>query len=231
MTNCTSLQLGSLAQWLAAISTFLAVLVALFREDLVRRWRRPQLVVSIELAKTLLHYTVQRTTPTSVSADCYFVRLWVQNEGKTRAEKVQVFAAALSKQAADGSFKPFDGFLPMNLRWSHAPPDAPEIYADGISPAMGKHCDLGRVADPVTRKDFNEALDRVAADEAVLVLTLEMTPSTRSDIIPAGVYRLVLRIAAANASPTTKILELTLKGNWFSDEKRMFTDGLGARFL
>lgn len=119
----------------------------------------------------------------------------------------------------------------MNRRWSYDRPDALEVYADGISPKMGKHCDVGRVADPITRKDLCERVDQVPADKAVLVLSPEVTPSTRSDIVPPGTYRILLRIAAANASPTTKTLELTLKGEWFSDEKQVRTDGLGVRLL
>jgi hypothetical protein len=231
MTDWASLQLGSLAQWFAALSTLLAVLVALFKEDIVRRWRRPQLVVSIEPAKTLLSYTAQRTVPTFLTVDCYYLRLWVQNKGNTRAEKVQVFAAALSKRGADGSFNRVDGFFPMNLSWSYSPPGAPEIYADGISPDMGKHCDLGSVVHPATRLELGEAREDVPAEKTALVLALEVTPNTRSNIIPPGVYHLVLRIAAANAAPTTRTLELNLTGDWFPDEKRMFSDGLGARFL
>ena len=155
-------------------------------------------MVSIEPVKTLLSYAVQRTVPTFITTDCHYLRLWVQNKGNTRAERVQVFAAALSKRGADGSFNRVDGFFPMNLRWSYAPPDAPEIYADGISPDMGKHCDLGNVLHPATRVELGETRKDVPVEKAALVLALEVTPSTRSNIIPPGVYHLVLRIAAAN---------------------------------
>ena len=80
-------------------------------------------------------------------ANCYYFRLWVDNHGKTRAERVQVFAAKLHRLGADGKFVEDKHFLPLNLRWSHSE-DHPEVFAEGISPYMGKHCDLGRIIDP-----------------------------------------------------------------------------------
>jgi hypothetical protein len=36
--------------------------------------------------------------------ECYYIRLKVENSGKTRADKVQVYANSLFKQGADGKF-------------------------------------------------------------------------------------------------------------------------------
>lgn len=231
-------EIGTWGQWAAATATFLAVLVALFKDEFLRRCRRPRLTVSIELGppdchKTKLNYEIQRVAPTWVSADCFYFRLWVRNLGKTRAEQVQVFAAKLSRKSADGLFKRVDAFLPMNLKWSHGRPDSdgPEIFAQGISPMMGKHCDLGHVVDPRYRKDLGEDLSDVPAEKTIVALELEFPPGTRSHLIPPGTYRLELHIAAANSTPITKILELTTTGEWFPDEAKMFTDGLGITVI
>lgn len=85
--------------------------------------------------------------------NCYYFRLWVDNHGKTRAERVQVFATKLHRLGADGKFVEDKHFLPLNLRWSHSE-DHPEVFAEGISPHMGKHCDLGRIIDFEKRADF-----------------------------------------------------------------------------
>jgi len=219
-------------------ATFAAVLVALFKDAAVRWWRRPKLIVSIkpgppDCVKTEFHYTVQRTALTFVTADCYWLRLWVRNKGSTRADKVQVFAEGLTKRTADGSFKAVEDFLPMNLRWSHTPnPDVlPEVFADGISPAMGKHCDLGHIVDPTSCTDVGESLDGVAPGKTVFALELEVKPNTRSHLLRPGTYRLKLRIGAANARPVTAILELNHTGEWLSDPQRMFSDGLGVRVV
>src|SRR5207247_4598243 len=135
-----TVELGTLAQWAGVIATLLAVLVALFKDEVLRWRRRPRLTVSITLAppdchKTQMNYQIQRTALTFVSAECYYLRLWVENLGKTRAEQVQMFAAKLSRRSADASFKEIDGFPPMNLRWAHGQQASggPEIFAQGIS--------------------------------------------------------------------------------------------------
>jgi len=178
-------EIGTLAQWAAASATFLAVLVALFKDEILRWWRKPKLTVSIVLQppdchKTTLDYEVRRTTVVYGSAECYYLRLWVANEGQTRAERVQVFAAKLFRRTADGSFKQVDSFLPMNLRWSHSQQGsrAPEIFADGISPEMGKRCDLGRVVDPHHHANLGEELPGVQPGQAILALDLEVPPNT-----------------------------------------------------
>ena len=166
-----------------------------------------------------------------LSAECYYLRLWVANRGKTRAEQVQVFAAKLLRQnAADKSFKEVETFNPMNLRWAHAQ-DRPEIFADGISPEMGKHCDLGHVIDPQYRKHFGHDLTTLAAGDALLALDLEFPPATKGHLVGPGVYQLQLRVAAANCRPVTHTIELTITGKWFVDQARMFADGLGIRVV
>jgi len=76
------------------VATFLAVLVALFRESLFLRWRRPKLSIAIkpeppDSNKTQMRFGDGTTVP------CYTFRLWVANTGKTTAERVQVFARRL----------------------------------------------------------------------------------------------------------------------------------------
>ena len=204
----TQMDYGTVAQWVGATTTLLAVLVALFKDEFLRWRRKPELRVSIALAspdchKTTLNYVVQKTALTCRAADCYYLRIWVENVGKTRAERIQVFAAKLLKRHADGSFKEVKDFLPMNLLWTHGQEgkSGPEIFAEGISPQMGKHCDLGHIVDPKYRKDVGYDLPTVAPDDTVLALDLEVKPNTLSHLVPPGVYRLELRVAAANCSP------------------------------
>ncbi len=233
-TASSPIEIGTLAQWAAASATFLAVLVALFKDEILRRWRKPKLTISIALRspdchKTTLDYTVQRTALIYGSAECYYLRLWIGNTGQTRAEQVQVFAAKLFRRNADGSFKQVESFLPMNLRWSQGQQGsrAPEIFADGISPQMGKHCDLGRVVDPEHHANLGEVLPNVDAGNSILALDLEIIPNTKSHLIPPGVYQLHLRVAAANCAPIKKVIELTITGKWLADQNQMFSDGLG----
>lgn len=226
---------GTVAQWAGATATLLAVLVALFKDEFLRWRRKPELRVSIALAspdchKTTLNY---RVTDSYRAADCYYLRIWVKNVGKTRAEQVQVFAEKLVKRHADGSFKKVESFLPMNLRWAHGQQgkDGPEIFAEGISPEMGKHCDLGHIVDPKHRKNVGYDLPALGDNDTVLALDLEVKPNTMSHLIPPGVYQLELRVAAANCSPVNHNLEITVTGKWFSEQNQMFADGLGIKAI
>lgn len=224
---------GSVAQWVAGGATFLAVIVALLKEEIVRLWRRPELAASIKLGppdshKTYFTYQVlQQQMLIQKKAECYYFRLWIENKGKTRGEKVQVFAAELSKRIADGTFRPVDDFLPMNLRWSHTH----EIFAEGISPPIGKHCDLGHITVPDALVELQEDHPDAPPGTTVLALDLEAKPNTKSHLVPSGTYRLTLRIAGANCSPVTMTLEITITGDWYDDQPRMFRDGVGIRML
>jgi len=50
-------------------------------------------------------------------------------------------------------------------------------------------------------------------------------------MLPFGKYRLVIIVAAANAKPVEKTLEISLTGDWYDDEQRMFQEGVGVRIL
>ena len=226
---------SDIALWTGSIATFLAVIVALFKEEIVRIWRRPKLQARIKLSAPDCHKTkmsrLSNTGQVLMSSDCYYVRLWIENIGNQRAEKVQIFVSKLFRRHADGSFVEDTSFLPMNLRWSHAQssPLGPEIFAEGISPKMGKHCDLGHILDPGNRIKFGINLLNVPENETILELDLEIAPNTLSHFVPPGVYRIELKLAAANMAPKTKIIEINHTGDWYPDENKMFTDGIGMK--
>jgi len=225
---------SDLAAWVGAAATLLAVVIALFKEEIVRLWRRPKLTARVLLAAPDCHlteivYTVYAPAFTVKSSPCYYFRIWIENEGRQRATQVQVFASKLERRQADGSYRQVAGFLPMNLRWAHGQTKegGPEIFADGISPKMGKHCDLGHIVDPKDRKDLGQDLQGVPPNQTVLGLDLEVQPNTLSHLLQPGVYHLTVRIAASNANPVTKVIELNHTGDWFPGEQRMFSDGFG----
>lgn len=225
---------SDIAVWVGSVATLLAVVVALFKEDLVRIWRRPKLQTRIKLAvpdchKTEMTFYNNNTGAVLARSDCYYLRLWIENTGNQRAEKVQVFVSKLFRRHADGSFAEDKSFLPMNLRWSHSPPPPirANIFAEGISPQMGKHCDLGHILDPEKRERFGINLGNVSANKTILELELEIIPNTLTHLIPPGVYRFELKLAAANVEPVTKTLEINHTGDWYQDENEMFAKGIG----
>lgn len=97
------------ATWISAIATLLAVLVALFKEEITKLWRRPSLDATIRLSapdchKTEMTFSNLKTNEIVARGECYYLRIWVENKGNLRADRVQVFAAKLLRQHADGVF-------------------------------------------------------------------------------------------------------------------------------
>jgi hypothetical protein len=224
---------GTLAQWVSACATFSAVLVALFWQDILRYFKRPKLQVEIKLSQPDCHKTklsYQRAPGQAIQhADCYYFRIWVENIGKSRAEKVQVFASKLYRKNDEDKYRETTSFSPMNLCWAHAQPGkGPEVFADGISPEMGKHCDLAHIIHPLHQNAIEPSIE-VGFGEAVLTLDLEVKPNTLGHQIKPGDYWLVLLVAAANCKPVTKMLDISFSGTWYDNETKMFSEGIVIR--
>lgn len=132
------------APLLGALATFLAVLVALFRESFFLWWRRPKLSATIKAEPPYANKTEFRFGDGTI-VQSYAFRLWVVNNGKTAAEYVQVFAQRLLRRHANGEkFRNEPRFLPMNLLWSHGV----GVTLQGLAREMGHHCDLGYIFPP-----------------------------------------------------------------------------------
>jgi hypothetical protein len=232
-TVASSIDWGNVAQWAGALCTLSAVIVALTKEEIIRIWRRPKLVGTIKLAppdsiKTnWTYYPYPQEPLRPEKADCYYFRLWISNEGNARAEKVQVFTAKISKRSVDGTFRPVGEFLPMNLRWANTH----EIFAEAISPGMGKHCDLGHMTHPNALVLLQENHPDVPPGKTVLALDTEVKPNTKNHLVPPGTYRLELRIAGANCSPVATTVEITVTGDWCDEQAKMFCDQIGIKLL
>jgi hypothetical protein len=120
---------GNYAQWAGACLTACAIIVALFKETFIRWFRHPKLTARLEArhpdcVKTPLSYE-------GWNGSRYFLRLWIENDGNERAEKVEVFLRRAWKEQT-GSFVELPEFTPMNLRWSYSDYQKPTISTDGI---------------------------------------------------------------------------------------------------
>jgi hypothetical protein len=239
---------SELAQWLEAIGTMLAVIAALaiaLFQDKFRAWiMRPKLDVSIDLSPPDCHKTklglsrpvgiprTDRGLRPAEYIDVYYLRLRVTNSGNEKAESVEVFAAQLLKQQADGTFKEVDWFLPMNLIWSHFKP--PEIFLPAISPDTYKQCDLAHILEPKGRQTVSgehKTWPNIHPDKTILSLDTVVKPFTDSHLLPFGTYHLTIIVAASNATAVEKKLEITLTGDWYDDEQEMLGQGIGIRLL
>ena len=142
---------SSAAQWFGAVATSLAVIVALFKDPIREWWRKPRLIATCEnsppwTARTPLFVNDPRTGNPLWTGDSYWVRVKVENKGRSRAEKIEVSAAKLYyRPSVDGNYSEDSRqHFPLNLKWSHI--GAP--IRDGISPGMSALCDIIALCDP-----------------------------------------------------------------------------------
>lgn len=221
---------STLAQWFGAVGTIAAVIVALFKDPIIARRRRAQLVATCTkenpwTVKTPIVTRCQvpgNPSPVIWNGDGYYVRVRVENTGRSRAEKVQVSAQTLSRQGADGQFVDVPTILPLNLKWSNLG----VAILDGISPRMSSFCDAIALCDPgnpCQRRPTGTLLTVTIGQ-----LQLEVEPFTDWHLLTPGTYRLTLRVAAANAEPIDSILEFKHTGAWMPDDPAMRRDCLGV---
>jgi hypothetical protein len=209
------------AQWFGAVATFLAVIVALFK-DSIREWRRkPKLIVTCENSPPC---TVR--TPLFVhdldgnllwTGGSYWVRVKVENKGRTRAEKVQVSLSKLYyKPGVAGDFSEDERHhFPLNLMWSHI--HTPIL--DGISPDMVALCDIIALSDPAN--PLRPQLPNTPSNATVGQLQLEVKLPVEFDSLRPGSWKLTLRIGAANAKPIDKTLLFSHTGEWRQNDVDM----------
>jgi hypothetical protein len=225
---------SSLAQWFAAVGTILAVIVALFKDWIRATWNRPLLNAVCEnrspwTIKTRVH-VLSSSQQILWEGDCYWVRIEVKNSGKSRAEKVQVYASRLEKLSLDDKFEEIESFIPLNMKWSNSPPNAPVITLDGISPTMSAFCDAVSLSDPANPTETVRP-PGAKDGETLGYLQLEVAPNSGSHILAKGKYMVTLLIAAANVTPIKKTLIFKHTGAWTFDEDTMRRDYLTVSLL
>jgi hypothetical protein len=131
-----SYDIGDIPAWIAAMGTVAAVLVALYG-DIFKKW----------IYHPALKVTIKDGLPDNVMIKkdngyySYFSRLWIENNGRSSAENVEVYVKALKKKNDQGIFVEDDSWQPMNLIWSNIG----GIYLENLPVGMGKHCDFTEI--------------------------------------------------------------------------------------
>jgi hypothetical protein len=207
-----------MAQWAGVLATSTAIMVALFKESIIRLIRHPRMTVNIEAkypdcVRTPVHDNEWKGSR-------YFLRLWIANEGSVRADKVEVFLSqALVKR--DGDFSPVSQFTPMNLRWSYSDYNKPQITVDGISPGMKRLCDFGAVTDPE-----HPVLKSLTPDPTKTRLSLQLEalqPAT--DWLLPGKYTFEVKVVGSNCKPVSRWINFHLTGVWSEGAEEMMSHG------
>jgi hypothetical protein len=213
-----------------AIATFSAAFVALFKEDVVTLWRRPALGIRMLLkapdcmpVPVVVTYAVTGGT-NQWKGDCYFFRLWIQNDGSTCAERVQVYVKSVSRLMGDGSLEPLPDFAPMNLRWPHSPDPARPIIFETLNPHMGKHCDFGSVSP--TTNPTETPRDGMDKGESTFNLQTEVFSNNEAHRLRVGRYSIKILVAASNAKPRQFTIRLDWNGRFEATATRMLSESV-----
>ena len=232
-----SAALLSFAMWigdhLAPIATFIAALVALFKEDWVKLWRRPKLSLRLLLGppdSSAIRSVViwpdpsMPHTPLTWEGPIFYFRFRVENTGSWPAERVELNLRSISNRLGDGRLAEVRDFIPMNLRWSHSPTNNPTIF-ETLNPQMGKHCDLGSVSPAPNGSE--KPLTGMREGESTFNLATQVFPNNNCHRLKPGKYRLEILAAAQNARPRRFNVDLNWNGIFEDSEERMLTNSLG----
>jgi hypothetical protein len=164
-----------------------------------------------------------------LAVDCYYLRLLVTNDGRSRATDVQVYAERLEKQGPDGTFELVTRFLPMNLKWTNVG----TIYMP-LPAGARKHIDLAHVLEPTRRNAFGGEDDpslNVPGGKTVLSFDVEMKAFTMGHLAQPGVYRLTLDLTSSETRRQRHTIEINHTGEWFDDESAMLSQGVTVKLL
>ncbi len=172
--------------WLAAIGTFLAVIVALFAAKIEQLWRgKPNLALIDEQVVVL---------PPDNEGKAMII-LPIENIGTYLAENAEVFIKAVSRRSTSGSYKRDETIVPMSLRWYHSESNKPDIFTT-IAPKLQRYCILGALKIAV-KEQKSQSNDSTAFFE----LWTEYKRSQNANELPPGCYQIDLLLAANGMSP------------------------------
>jgi hypothetical protein len=151
-------------------------------------------------------------------AEACYLQIPVKNNRAT-AEKVEVFVANIEKESGT-KFHKVEGFYPLNLKWRHYD----TVFLDRLSPKTSRDCTLGRIVDPNNKQRVGDDQPSFSLPPGLSPFRLELAvpPSTRSDLLAPGRYRIYLELGASNSRKLKrKTIELEFTGKWLPDPKDM----------
>jgi hypothetical protein len=224
--------------WLIAIGTIalpiITVILAVLTvfQDKIRAWiLRPKLRTQIGgHVKTPFRVTESLEKKDLVFVTAYSFKLLIRNEGNQRAEEVEVFASALFRKEADGTFREVTSFPRRNLKWL----GTDDVFAKAISPGMQRECNLFVIVNPSERAKafyYDNPNVGVPPDQTVLAFEMSTKPFSKTHCLASGTYQVELFVAAANTKPQKIKIEINHTGKWFDDESKMLSMGVGLQII
>lgn len=220
-----------------AVTTFILAVVTVFQDWLRSLIWHPNLEISATtgppdcISVPAIRLTQQPNQQTQEErADAIFLRVFIANSGREAARAVEVYAKELVREQAAGSWTLVKTFPPMNLRWTWFPTGT---HLPFMNPGTGRHCDIAHIIDPSHRASFGEEnpILHLTPQQVSLAFDVVAPPNNRAHIVQPGKYRLLIEVSAENATPARRLVEVTVRGPWYSQEETMLSDGVGIAVL
>lgn len=210
---------------IAAVSTFLAVAVALvlaIAGDSISYWGlSPRL--SLTLEPEPFHFQ-KFLLPEGAGAAEYDIRVSVTNAGTVTAKQVVLDAAKLEVRQPDGTFAPDPTFMAMNLEVTHF--GSGTLVVPVVDPGIPRSFDLLQVhyRDPTFIRIRN------------FVQPVQVDPGGgRPQSYPSkkekGRYRLTLAIGADGIEVKQRVVEFEWSGKWSDDRDDFFNNQLKVKLI
>lgn len=215
---------------LMTFGTLVLAAVAVFQSTIRGWFYHPRFRVSSKTEPPDCVAVPFRSADGSFVADSIYLGVRGENVGNATARNVEVYANSLQRQRADGGWEPVPAFPPINLKWAHIN----SMYFPSIAPEMAKHCNIGHIVDPTRRHLLpNEKVTRLNLTDQQTSLAFEVvvSPNQGGHVVGPGKYRLEILVAAENARPLHKMIEISVRGEWYADEAKMLRDGVGVKLL
>jgi hypothetical protein len=202
-----------------AICSIVLAICAIFGGTISRFIRRPKLKVQVILRPPYCHKTFMG----DAGIPCYYFRIVVNNDGKTSARNVEVFARELLKKQNNNILVTVS-FSPSNLRWTHTQ----AVLYPVIHPHSIKMCDVFHITDPKGRDKIPSEKLRlgIPSNRASLSFEVSPLPFTKEYQQPPGEYYLKLLVGAEDARARKKTLRIAFNGEWAGSESDMLHDNV-----
>lgn len=164
---------------ITAWATLGAVLVALLWEPCRRWWNRPILKVTWRKRDSETRLRDDRVTEDT------WVRLFVENVGRSAAESVELTISEVFRREADSPAGLVEGFLPISLIWTHS--DSADRKR--IAPRSFRLCNLGC---------YQQRSYATGPAETTFTFDTEVQPTTKFNVLNKGSYIVRILATAAN---------------------------------
>lgn len=202
---------------LLAVTTLLAVLIALFQERIRRYWNRAVLDMEINLTAPDSRQIELYDSKFQVVERLFYIRIKVMHKKGAAGENVEIMPTNFWRVGEDNRLSEVEYFLPISLTWSHFQPKTSTIR---VPVRLFRHCDFGYL-----KKDI-----RNGYPQSLLILNTITQPNAVGggevpNVIGQGKFQFELLLSGDNVKTLRRRWEIEFN-EWSDNENEMRNTGI-----